>query len=130
VYGKSRKHHEGHCFILFWWISTQAHVKQIAEMKTSDPNYGKTVFLTVTISSMLPEIIHNILFNLWKSKETPWKIQISFILMNFHSSTPKTDCKNEITRSILSEISLFDYLISSVLPEINSQNTFQCWKIK
>jgi len=37
-------------------------------MKTPDPNYGKTVFLTVTISSMLPEIIHSMLF---KSKETP-----------------------------------------------------------
>jgi len=58
MYEKSRKHHERHCFILFWWTSTQAHLKQIAKMKTPDPNCEKTVALTFTIPSMLPEIIH------------------------------------------------------------------------
>ncbi len=82
-------------FILFWWTFTQAHLKQIAEMKTPDLNCRKTVFWTVIISSMLSEIIHIILYNHWKSMETPWKIHYSIILMNFHSSTPKKDCRNE-----------------------------------
>jgi len=36
--------------------------------------------------------------------------------MIFHSRTPKTDCRKEITSSILWENSLFD-LIASMLPE-------------
>ena len=45
-------------------------LKQIAEMKTPDPICRKTVFLTFIIASMLPEIIHKIIFSVWKSKET------------------------------------------------------------
>jgi len=40
-------------------------------MKTPDTNCGKIAALTFIIASMLPEIIHKILFNLWKIKETP-----------------------------------------------------------
>jgi len=73
VYLKSRKHHERYCFLSFWWTSTQTNLKQMAEMKTTDPNCEKTVFLTFIKASMLPVIIHRIFFNLWKSKETLWK---------------------------------------------------------
>ena len=67
-------------FILIGWTYTQADIKQIAEMNTPHINFGKTVSLTFTkASSMLPEILHKVLFILWKIKETLWKPLSSFI---------------------------------------------------
>jgi len=40
-------------------------------MKRPHLNDGKTVYLTLIIASILPEIIHKIFFNVWKIKETP-----------------------------------------------------------
>jgi len=55
-----------------------------------------------------------------------WNELLSFILMNFHSSSPKTDCKNENTTFKLWEKSLFDFYIS--IHAINmSQDNFQTW---
>jgi len=44
--------------------------------------------------------------------------------MSFDSSTPKTDCKNENTRSKLWENNLFDFIIEYMLPQI-IQDAFQ-----
>ena len=126
MYGKSRKHFERHCFILFWWTPTGKHLKQIAEIKTPDPNCGKTVALTFTIPSMLPEIIYKMIFNVWKIKETQWKTVFAFILMNFHSSTPKTDWKNKNTRSRLGQNSCFDFYNTIHVARNNLQDDFQC----
>jgi len=60
-------------------------------MKTPDPNCRKMDALTFTIASMLPQIVYKILFNVWKIKEIPWNILFSFILMIFHTRSPKTD---------------------------------------
>jgi len=46
--------------------------------------------------------------------------------MNFHSSTPKTDCKNENTRSKLWENSCFDFYNTFHVARNNLQDTFQC----
>jgi len=121
---KVSKHHERYRFLSFWWSSTQGHLKQIAERKSPAPYYGKTVFLTYLISSMLPEIIHKILFSFWKIKETPWRTLFYFILMNFHSSTLKIDCRNENTRFTLWENSLFDLYNIIHVARNNSQDAF------
>jgi len=59
IYGISRKNYKIHCSVLLWWSSTQAHLQQIAEMKTSHVNCGETAFYNFIIVSMLPEIFHN-----------------------------------------------------------------------
>jgi len=83
MYGKSRKQHEITVFFYFDDLSL------------------KTVYLTIAIA-MLPEIVHKILFNVCNFKETPMKDTVFFISMiNFHSSSPKTDCRNEDATSKL-----------------------------
>ncbi len=93
-------------------------------MKTPDPNCEKTVALTFIIPSILPEIIYKIIFNVWKTKETTWKTLLYSILMNFHSSTPKIDCKNESTISKLWENSSFDFYNTFHVAK-NLQDDFQ-----
>jgi len=87
---KSTKHNERHCFLLFWWSSSQAHQKQIAEINTPHPNSGKTVYFNFIIASMLPEKFPTFFSMYGKQKEIPWKTLFSSILMIFHSSSPKT----------------------------------------
>jgi len=110
----------------FWWFSSQAHLEQIAEIKAPHLNCGKTVALTFIIPSMLPEIIYKMIFNVWKIKETPWKTLFYFILMNFHSSTPKTDCKNKKNRSKLWENSCFDIYNTIHVARNSASDTIQC----
>jgi len=68
MYGKSGKHHESHCFLLFWQSSFQDHLKQNAKMQTPHPNCGR-VSLSFIIISLSPEKIHKFSI-LWKIKET------------------------------------------------------------
>jgi len=69
MYGKSSKHHERHCFILFFMNFHSSTPK--TGCKKPDPNCGKTDALTYIILSMLPEIINKMIFNIWKIKVTP-----------------------------------------------------------
>ncbi len=65
-------------------------------------------------------------FQCMENQKTPQKTLFYFILMNFHSSTPKTDCKNERTRSKLWENSCFDFYNTIHLARNNFQDDFQC----
>jgi len=48
-------------------------------------------------------------------------------MMNFHSSSPKTDCRNENSTTKLLENDLFDFHNSIHIPPSNkSQHTCQC----
>jgi len=87
-------------------------------MKTPDPNCGKTAALTFIILYMLTEIINKMIFNVWKIKETPCKTLLYFILMNFHSSTPQIDCRNEIRDPNYGKTVALTFIIPSMLPEI------------
>jgi len=75
---------------------------------------------------MLPEIIHKMLFSVWKIKEIPWRTLFYFILRNFHSRTLKTDCKNKNTRSKLWENSCFDIYNTIHVAKNNPQDTIKC----
>jgi len=48
-----------------------------------------------------------------------------FYLINFHWSSPETDCQNENSASKLWRKSLFDFLNSIHVARSNSQDTFQ-----
>ena len=94
-------------------------------MDTPHLNWRKTVCFMFTITSMLPQIILKLDFCLWKMKESLWKTQHSFILMNFHWSSPKSDCRNRYTTSKLKENSLFHVYNNSHVATNNSQVRFQ-----
>jgi len=60
-----------------------------------------------------------------EKKETLWKTQFSFIMMNFHLISAKTDSRNGYTTSKLWENSLFHIHNTIHVATNNSQITFQ-----
>jgi len=91
---------------IIWWF-TQVNLSRLQKMTTY--KCGKTVSLNLIITSMLPQLILKYVFSLWKIKETLLKTQCSYILMNFHLTLAKTDCRKEYSISRLWETSLFHF---------------------
>jgi len=118
---KSRTNHEKHCFLLsFWWSSTQAHLKQIAKIKTPHQNCGKTVFLTFYNSIHVARNNSQDSFQCMENQGNTIKDTVFLYLMNFNSSSPKIDCRNKNTTSKLWENNRFNCYNSIHVAKNNS----------
>jgi len=123
---------------VFCYFHVSSSLKQIAQMKTPHPNWEITVSLTFIVASMLPEIIHKILFNLWNFKEMPWNTMFSSIwwsstqahlkqVAEIKTKTPHQNCGKTVSLSYIIEKNGLHLIVLSQVPLLGTAKTHTVW---